>query len=544
MAPRLHSRLLFLLSAACSCGPTPPDLPTQKVSSSFVFKEHAFSFENFGGVAFGSAMDEDLMARMFGKQSVCLPSSGDSCQLLPIAKEYRTALNQSLRGGRCEGFAVLSGLIAQGRVDLTPFGGGAAYDLPIEDDRALGQEIAYWFSTQFLRDVVPQSTLVLDAVSALELLHQSFKDAPNAMWRIGLARIDATTGALSGGHAVLAIYVAPAKDEGKYVIGIYDSNHPEAPREMLVTAATDSWSYQASTDADNADTLYSGDLDDGNSLYLAPIEPREGQHPCTFCELDANDEEALAQVFGSASAEIVAVTANGERIGEQDGNLVSEHEDGHALPAFTAACHDCRDHMHMGVPHDPQEGVTLEIRAATHALVEEGVVTPVEASYFGHGFAVTIEGADVDDEELHFLKIGGAGIDATFTSEPVEADNFAVLSLAVHLDNAEQVLVETRAQGSASCEVKIDSILGDPTITIRGELTAAPSALVRVTISEGATLRVFSADVPAPPAGSATIVLAESVQGGEVTALLDNDGDGVVDEQLALPDLGITTDEL
>lgn len=540
---------LVVVLAACTDDAPTPVLPTTTVRSAFEFEQDAFAFENFGGVSDNAMMRASLLARMFGKETVCVAQSGEVCQLLPIAKEYMHALNQSLRGGRCEGFAVLGGLVANDSVDVTAFGADTARALEITDDNGLGSEIAYWFSTQFLRDVVPESTLALDAVGAVEHLAQVFADDENAMVRIGLALLHEDTGELTGGHAVLAIDVGPATAEGQYVVGIYDSNHPDARREIVVDALANRWEYQASTDPTSTATLYVGDLDNGNLLYLSPVEPREGVHPCTFCDIDADDEQAiedeLAQVFGSAGAEIVAVHGHGQRAGEVDGALFTEHDSGHVLPSFTAACHDCRDGMHLAVPHDADGGTVLEIRQAEHPPSEEGVLVPVDARYFGHGFAVTVEGADVvEPDEVHTLHISGDGTDTTFTSSPAVPEDEAVISIAHEIARGEHLLIEAKVVGSERVEIDIVPDANTATLRVRGDPITTATILVRVSTTDRGELRAVSANVPMPSAGSATIDVATSEADGEMVVLLDNDGDGVVDDTVLLADLGIDTDEL
>ena len=539
----LRTAALIVVGGACDDA-NEPKLPTKRVSSTFVFSRDAFSFANFGGIANGSAVSPEHMARMFGKDTVCVPSAGSVCHLTPIAKEYLRAVNDSIHGGRCEGFAVLSGLASRGEVDLAPFGADDARSLVLDGNRALGAEIAYWFATQYLRDVVPRSTTPTDAVGAVELLYAAFQKKDHPMYRIGMARLDEETGALSGGHAILATYVAPGDDEGRYVIGVYDNNHPDAEREIVVDAEKNSWTYQASTNPDDPTTVYAGDPDNGNVLFLATVEPRQGEHPCTFCSLDEDDPQALSQVFGSASTEIVAVHASGARVGEHRGHFVDEHEHGHVLPSFTAACHDCRDGMHLVVPHDGAEGTLLEIREALHAPIEDGERVPLDVRFFGHGFTTTVEGADVAGvDEVHLLDIEGGGDDVTFTSTPAEVDDVAVLSLAVEFSALEQVFVEARVQGSEVARLLVDPVTADATIRIEGA-TASGTTRMRVTRHSQDVVRTFSADVPTPAGARASIVVDDSQQGGDVVVLLDRDDDGVFEERLVLADLQVATEGL
>jgi hypothetical protein len=272
-------------------------------------------------------------------------------------------------------------------------------------------------------------------------------------------------------------------------------------------------------------------------------------HPCTFCDVDNEDDDAiedeLAQVFGSASAAIVAVHGNGQRAGEVDGALFTEHDRGHALPSFTAACHDCRDGMHLAVPHDADGGTVLEIRTAPHAPVEEGVLVPVDARYFGHGFAVTVEGADIaDPDEVHTLHISGDGTNTTFTSSPAVPEDEAVIAIAHEIALGEHLFVEAKVVGSEVAVIDIDPEAATTTITVRGDATTTSTVLVRISTTDRGVTRSVSANVPMPSAGSATIDVSTSEEDGDMVVLLDTDGDGAIDDTIVLPDLGIDTDEL
>ncbi|MFZ9886469.1 MAG: hypothetical protein ACO3JL_03110 [Myxococcota bacterium] len=527
--------------AGLSCGPTGPHLPTERVSSSFVFDEHALGFSNFGGVVSGAMLEEDHLARMFGKEAVCLPTPDDECSLTPIAKDFRRAVNKAIRGGRCEGFAILSGLVARGEVDIAPLGIDSLRSASLDDASALGGEIAYWFTTQFMRDVVAESTAIKDGIGALEFLHERFTEEGHGMYRIGMARIDELTGELSGGHAVLATAVAPTERPSEYQIFIYDNNHPEAERAILVEAESGRWSYTAGANPDEPDTLYEGTPENQNLLYLAEAEPRLGRHPCTFCNAE-DESEALAQVFGSAGAEFLVTTHEGMTVGERDGQLVS-HEGAHAAPAFTTACHGCRDPHHVRVKHHPEHGNLLELRRAVHGADTEGFVSEVDAHYFGPGFAASVEGADVDLEEVHTFAINGPGNELVYGSEPSAPDDVAHLFLAWERSPTSHLGLEVRATGSEVATLSYELDTGVPVIRADGPFLAEET-VIRLTRGDERGTVVVSAAVPLPSGASARILVEDSRPGELVVVEVDADSDGLFEQTLTLPELGLTTDPL
>lgn len=534
----LFAGLAVAFAPPIACAPSPDTgLPTERVASEFVFAEHAFSFPNWGGPVTGDGLDADAMTRMFGKTSVCNPDVAGACALLPIAKQYMGAVNRSLRGGRCEGFAVLSGLAARGEVDLGSFGAAEAASLSIDDNAALRRELAYWFATQYLRDVVPTSTLALSGPDAVRYLASELGRTDHPMFRIGLARIDPETGALSGGHAVLATYVAPGAREGLYEIGIYDNNLPEAERRIEVDATAGSWRYEASPNPETSSVVYQGDPDNQNFLYLSPVEPRLGVHPCTFCNAEEG-EEVLAQIFGSAGVELIAEHPTGARTGESDGQVSTDHDEGHATPIFTTACTDCRDGIHGAFPHHPEDGVQIELRQSVHAPTLDGVVEDLSADYFGHGFHVSVEGADVLLGEVHTLIIAGHGAAATYLSDDPAPDDRTHLTVAHEFDDGEQVLVRARVGAADLIDLEVDRDTGDPVLLARGQVGAEPARVQCIT-TRGEQTSSFTVDVDLPPQGEILIRLDASEAGGEVEVWIDEDGDGLRDEVLRLPDLGV-----
>ena len=125
------------------------------------------------GTDSASRIDEESLIRLHGKEAICASDEAD-CRVRPLAKEYIRSVNKAMRGGRCEGFALLSGLLYAGDIDAADFGAATAAEMSLEDNDALGAEIAYWFATQYLQDVVMETTQALTAEEAVRFLSDEF----------------------------------------------------------------------------------------------------------------------------------------------------------------------------------------------------------------------------------------------------------------------------------------------------------------------------------------------------------------------------------
>jgi hypothetical protein len=192
--------------------------------------------------------------------------------------------------------------------------------------------------------------------------------------------------------------------------------------------------------------------------------------------------------------------------------------------------------MHLALPHG-EEGTTLELRQAVHApRTDDGAVVDISARFFGHGFGVLVEGADVERGEVHTLHIPAEGASAEYTSASASSADEVDVTVATTVDGDGQVYVEARVAGTERFTLTLATDTGDPTLQARGP-NAAADAELHIETTQGEVSRDLHVEVPLPPNGSARVVLARSTPGGTVTVELDDDGDGVVDDTVELADL-------
>ena len=299
---------VLALVAGCQCGIKPvPDV----ASSDFQMDRDSLSFPNFVSGFDDSVLDTKGMQRMFG-DAVC--SEGVSpCQLTRPARAFVDKANESMAGGRCEGFAVLSDLMAAKKIDVTSFGAPTARQLTLEGNTALQRELAYWFSTQLVPGAVAEKTKGYEAKEVLSVLTDSFVPNATEHYRIGIVRKNGKS--ISGGHSLTPLgHYADKTKKGVYWLRVYDNNNPDVERLIKLDVIKNRWEFNAQSDPSKPPRLYFGDSANHNLLYLAPVFSRQGVLPCPFCK----GSGAVVQTTGGAQA---TVKTPGGTAGVSDGEV-------------------------------------------------------------------------------------------------------------------------------------------------------------------------------------------------------------------------------
>ncbi|MBL8785341.1 MAG: fibronectin type III domain-containing protein, partial [Deltaproteobacteria bacterium] len=506
--------LAALLLAACGGAKDGTTLPTEPVSSGFVVATNAFPFRNFGGRDPSAKVYPDSASRMFGASAVCANAADveqDGCRLTPIAKTWMQNVNDAMEGGRCEGFAVLSGLMYIGAEDPATFGATSARDLSLEDNDKLGREIAYWFSSQYLINVINDTTMPMTATEAVRFLADAFA-AGTDMYRLGIMRID-ENGQRRGGHAILPVSVVPAAEPGHFIIKVYDNNFPETERDILVDTNKNRWEYQASTNPDAPLTLYWGSPENGNLLFLSPVKPRLGTHPCPFCVGDEQTQaQSLAQVFALGSAEVTVSDANGAETGIKDGKLVEDFVGASVPPMFT----DGDNSKLVLVP--TRDGVSVTMRSGEGEL-------PLQVAVFGAGYTTSIADASNVAGRADKLTLSADGADMNFQPSTTTGPSISMARVTI---NGTQTVVKLKLpEGMAvtSVSMQVNTETGDAGIQARAE--GDVPLQIEVTRSTGDGEDSFQAEIVAPAEGAVEIgVSTWEGEGAPMPVGVDPDGSG------------------
>jgi hypothetical protein len=276
----------FTISGGATVEAEPVDTQTESATtaaagdytsdSGFRPEVNGFSFENYGNDAVEYNLTAAELQRMFGDQ-VCASLAGGNCILIPPAKQWMEQINSYMDDGHCEGMAVLSLLMYYSIIDPGDFGGQVAHDLSLGDE-GLQREIAYWWTTQ---SVFPAAaTRVNESPNAvLDALTETFNAGPDATdsWAMGIYLPD-----FSGGHAITPFAVED-QGNGIFHILVYDNNFPDETRVVTVDRNANTWSYQASINPDEPESLYEGDAGT-ETLEIIPSSNRLVQQECQFCE--------------------------------------------------------------------------------------------------------------------------------------------------------------------------------------------------------------------------------------------------------------------
>jgi tetratricopeptide (TPR) repeat protein len=304
--------------------PPPPSSASETVGQgqlvadlTFRPQTDGFKFENYGGEPDRSEMTADDVRRMFGDQ-VCA-SLANGCILTPEAQQWLDATNKDAAGGHCEGFAALSLALFEHKENAGQFGASTTHDLTIDGNTALQREIAYFWATQTVRPV--SDSLISDKTPSqiLDILIDAFKQGASAprTYTMGIFKPG-----FKDGHAITP-YAVEDRGNGQFAVRVYDNNIPDTERVLLIDRNANTWSYVASTNPNEPDSLYKGDATT-MTLAITPDDARYGKMICDFCPaakggkagsgLDAPATQ-YNEVYLEGTAHLLITDAQGHRTG-------------------------------------------------------------------------------------------------------------------------------------------------------------------------------------------------------------------------------------
>jgi hypothetical protein len=379
----LGASLALVVVAAAACSSSSPSTPIGTVADTgFRPAQNGFSFQNYGNALSNGAPPTNLTAadvqKMFG-DGVCADAQLRKCDLIPEAQAWLESTNEAMAGGHCFGFSVLAELIWDGKVNVSTLGAGSATSLAINNNPPLQGDIAYDWALQTLDSVQSERTIG-SPNQILDKLRQVLKPNPSQTYTIALWKRDG-----SGGHAVTP-YAVDNKGGGKFDVLIYDNNWPGQTRAISFDTNANTWSYQASTNPNEPDSVYEGDAET-KTLSLFPTSPGLGTQFCPFCEkvpnqpptagAKANDEEISLLGSDTASAQLLITDDAGRRLGYINGSLVNDIPGAHVDQVLSNQ--DWQDHIEPDfyVPADARYSITVDGTALTGTETETiGILGP------------------------------------------------------------------------------------------------------------------------------------------------------------------------
>ena len=494
---------LVCLVGPLACAPPVPD----SVQSEFSMSRDALAFENFAKGFSDSRLDADGMQRMFGRENVCV-GSGTGCVLSPAARQWMKRANEAMKAGRCEGFAVLAPLFHKGDLSPRDFGAPEARLLKLRGNTALQKEIAYWFSTQMVPEVVGERSQTFDAKSVMPFLATALKD-PSEHYRLGIVKMEGSK--VVGGHALTPIGYTKGDDDGVYLLSVYDNNVPSEARVLTIDTKRNRWEYEASRNPAEKSTLFFGDESNGNPLYFAPVRNRVGVLPCRFCQ-----PRQGVEVVTSGPAEVTVKDEQSGAVTGVSGGKPVTGEGGQVSPTFTGLESDPPGFIITNPAVTGAFSVSVSREANEESTQRSGVTA------FGDGFVVAVDGLSSRSTGTDTLAVVSGG--TRFAVDNATRSSMA-LDTAIKTTSGKTVEVSASiAGGSSRVETGIDPASGSVSVATAG--SSGAEVTVAVTTTDPMTGASSSGEVTFTASGSSTLSVMPpepGVDGGTLTGVIVDD---------------------
>lgn len=495
--------------------------------SGFRPEKDGFSFENYGGGTGYVNLTAAEVYRLFGS-SVCASTPVDgSCTLTPAGEQWLQQQNEGMNGGHCEGFAVLSLLLYDKKLNPQSFGASTVPELIVQGNEKLQREIAYWFITQATRpanDAIVKGT----PVQIVDALRTSYQSGKLAEYAVGFYKRDRT-----GGHAVTPIAVEDRAD-GVAAILIYDNNYPKTTREILVNTTTNTWRYNGSTNPAEPADDYEGDAET-KTLELAPIAPRIPQQQCPFCEgsgaSTAQDATRYNEVYLDGNADLLITDQQtGKSIGYRNGQPVDEiggaeaRSNKYLVPVWNSA-------------EEPVYTIPITVDF-TISIDGTRLTTPTTSSVtmIGPGYTLDVNDITLDPGQSDTLDVNSNGTQLSYRTASGETPD---LLLGFETPGADYSLVVKGFDLAANDAVNLslDEAGGKLRIDASTEQAVAFDLLLQRDDANSTQVFGTGDDVSINPEDLLYVDYASWQGNGQpLTVEIDRGGDGSIDETITLVD--------
>ncbi len=512
--------------------PTAPASSAEGAADSgFRPESDGFSFENYGNDSVAYNLTAEELQRMFGDQ-VCAYIDGNECTLTPPAKQWMTETNNYMDGGHCEGMAVLSSLMFYDYSDPNTFGATTANDLSLNNE-ALQQEIAYWWTTQA---TLPASSIKLDESpnAILKVLTETFNsEKPPEKWVMGIYMQD-----FSGGHAITP-YAVEDQGGGIYHVLVYDNNWPNMARNVVIDTNENSWSYQASTNPNEPESLYEG-TKNSQTLELVGITSRLEQQYCEFCA-DSDEysnrtrglavaAQAYNQIWLNGTADLLITTSEGKRIGFADGEFVNEIPNAQSKNMkYGQSIWDVDNEPVYYIPLGVEFSIKVDASRAT-----EGITSDV--AMIGPGYNMVVADLYLDPGEEDTITISPDGSKLAYSTEYNDAPDM-IFGVETSAADYEFIVAALDIEAGAEFMVELDSKEGRLSINTDNTTEYGIYEIVMYRIDENGESWFNNNDIYLEPGDTAYLLYAEwEGPGNSIFIDIDYGSDGSIDETVELPD--------
>jgi hypothetical protein len=487
---------------------------------------HGFAFENYTNMDMPTNLTPVEMRRIFGPQVCEGGAAMGACRLVPQAQQWMETQNNGMNGGHCEGMAVVASLLYTGALPVGMFGMGMnAGDLGFMGNDALQREIATWFVTQTTLPMLERRTLtpsqVVDELSRDLSLGRAFGGTVVGIYKRGGG----------GGHAITP-YALRRPNATTVEVLAYDNNYVNAERVLTVNLATNTWTYNASTNPMEMESQYDGDATTFN-LTLADITPRTMfPHACTFCGDSPMDGGGMrgVQVSLRGAADLTIADGMGRTTGYDSMGREVNNIPGAALQRVRSA----------RLYTDNPEPVYTVPRATPLTITLDGTrlagVEDTDLLITGPGYSLGIDDVMLDPMQRDTVTLQPGAPDITYRASGTETPT---LTLAFQRP-AEDYTIELRSTAMTAGQVlrlSVDYAMQRARISFDGSTSAPAFTLYMDRVSETGVINFTHAGVSA----TATTVLyvnfgTWSGNGMPLSVGVDTNGDGTIDRTDMLAD--------
>ena len=440
--------------------PLPPTLLPGNADSGFRLEYDAFPFANFGGDFAGTGLTVEIMADMFGPETVCVDGVVP-CVPTAAAERWRQSVQVTLDAGRSEGMAAAALLFFLGVLDPVDYGAEDAARMQLAGNAALQSLLARLSAAQRVAEVAALQR-PMDARQAARFLEEVLQPGQTEAWRMGMAIREAE--GFRAGHAMVPISLERVSGEARYVIRAWDPNVPQQEVFVELDLEANTWRYDGTVEAE-LPMVYEGQGEDGNLLYFAPVSGRMDRLPSPFAA-----DSSRVQIAVNGPLEMMADFGEGNRAGYMDGAPVSAG-DAFAIPGLSACI--CDSAMRTStVVHAPAAGAGRETRVEVAGSGDAYVATSTWSTQVtvpegGEGGTLTVS---PDGQGVQWTSSDGAGA----------SEGGVTTITTVVQTSAGTIEVTVRVSEGADLNIRTDD-LGQVTVGVDG---APAGSAVQVVIRE------------------------------------------------------------
>lgn len=505
---------------------TPPQDGARSEDWGFRPRPHGFAFENYTNMDMPTNLTPVEMRRLFGPQVCEGGAAMGACTLVPQAEQWMQQQNNGMNGGHCEGMAVVASLMYSGALPVGMFGMGTnAGDLGLMGNDALQREIALWFVTQSTLPMLERRNLTPSQVID-ELSRDLSRGRAFGGTVLGIYKRDG-----GGGHAITPYALRRPNAQTVEVLS-YDNNYANVERVLTVNLATNTWSYNASTNPMEPSSMYDGDATTFN-LTLADITPRTMfPHPCAFCGDTAMDGGGMraVQVSLRGAADLSISDGMGHTTGyDSSGNEVNTIPGATLQRSRSASLYTDSPEPTYTVPRATPLTITLDGTRLAGAEPSDVLVT-------GPGFSLGVEGVSLDPMQRDTIVVQPGAPDILYRTTGSETPTIVLAFQQAGADYTIELRSTAMTAGQV-LRIQLDLAMQRARVSFDGSTSAPAFTLYMDRVSETGTVNFTHAGVSAT--SSSVLYVNFGSWGGNSMPLslgVDTNGDGTIDRTDTLSD--------